>query len=118
MRYFLLLVRSVCILGVLAGLAMAAEVVVEPPGACTRKTGFVISEIMYRPATTNALEFIEVYNSNPFEEEIGDYRISGEIDFTFSSGTMLAGQSYLVVAKDAAAFQKEYSLSGVQLRGF
>ncbi|MDF7823621.1 lamin tail domain-containing protein [Pontiellaceae bacterium B12227] len=107
--------KSICLAGVMTGIASAATVVVEPPGACTRKTGFVISEIMYRPATTNALEFIEVYNSNPFEEEIGGYRFKGEIDFTFPAGTMLAGESYLVVAKDAAAFQQEYALSGVQL---
>ncbi|VGO11732.1 hypothetical protein PDESU_00278 [Pontiella desulfatans] len=109
------LFKTLCVSGLLAGSVMAAEVVVEQPGACTRKTGFVISEIMYRPATTNALEFVEVYNSNPFEEEIGGYRLKGEIDFTFPEGTLLAGQSYLVVAKDATAFQLEYGVSGVQL---
>nr|MDP0502768.1 lamin tail domain-containing protein [Verrucomicrobiota bacterium JB025] len=101
--------------GVVACTTAIAGVVSEPPGACTRKTGFVISEIMYKPATTNALEFVEIYNSNPFEEEIGGYRIEGEIEFTFPQGTMLAGQSYLVLAKDATAFDEAYGLSGVQV---
>ncbi len=105
---------SFCLL-MLVGHAVKAQVVAEQPGACTRKTGFVISEIMYRPAATNALEFVEVYNSNPFEEEIGGYRLDGEIDFTFPEGTMLDGLSYLVVAKDAAALQAALDLSGVQV---
>jgi hypothetical protein len=99
----------------LAGGATAAEISVESPGACTRKTGFVITELMVKPATTNALEFVEIYNSNPFEEEIGEYTLEGEIDFTFPAGTMLAGQSYLVVAKDATALQAAYDLSGIQV---
>lgn len=88
----------------------------EPAGACTRKTGFVISEIMYKPAgATNALEFIEIYNSNPFEEEIGEYRIEGEISFTFPVGTILDGESRLLLVKDSTAFQQQYNLSGVQI---
>lgn len=89
---------------------MAAEVVVEPAGACSRKTGFVISEIMYKPASGSDLEFVEIYNSNPFEEEIGEYRLKGEISFTFPVGTILDGESYLVVVKDLTAFQAAYSL--------
>ncbi|MDF7799580.1 lamin tail domain-containing protein [Pontiellaceae bacterium B1224] len=115
MRPVSLWIKSICLAWAMTGISGAAEVVVESPGACTRKTGFVITEIMYKPAATNALEFIEVYNSNPFEEEIGEYQFKGEIDFTFPDGTMLAGESYLVVAKDVTAFQQEYSLSGVQI---
>jgi hypothetical protein len=115
MKTILLEGRSLLLFGILAATASAVEVVVETPGSCTRKTGFVISEIMCKPATTNTLEFVEIYNSNPFEEEIGGCRIEGEIDFTFPEGTMLAGRSYLVIAKDATAFQQAYGLSGVQV---
>jgi len=40
----------------------------------------VISEIMYKPASstnTNSLEFVEIYNSNPFYEDISGWRLSG-----------------------------------------
>ncbi|MGJ8650134.1 MAG: lamin tail domain-containing protein [Opitutaceae bacterium] len=108
--------KSLCLVALTASMASAATVVVEPLGACSRKTGFVITEIMYDPLGANTLEFIEIYNSNPFEEEIGDYRLSGEVDFTFPAGTILDGESYLIVAKDVTAFQAEYSLPvGVQL---
>jgi hypothetical protein len=107
-------IKSFCVVGALTGIAAAAEVVVESPSACTRKTGFVISEIMYKPVDDGLAntEFIEIYNSNPFEENLTGYRISGEIDFDFPDGTILAGQSYLVLAKNVADFQARYALSG------
>ena len=91
------------------------QFVLEPAGPCTRKTGFVISEIMHTPDDADGAntEFVEIYNSNPFEEELSGSRLSGEIDFTFPDGTFLAGQAYLIVAKDASAFQSRYNLSGV-----
>jgi hypothetical protein len=88
----------------------------EPLSACSRTTPLVISEIMYNPAPgagTNSLEFIELYNSNPFFEDLGGYRLSGEIDFTFPQGTVLGGGQFLVVAKDPAYAQSVYGLTGV-----
>src|SRR5207248_3280242 len=41
----------------------------EPPGPSSRKTPISISEVMYKPASrgdSNNLEFIEIYNSNPW----------------------------------------------------
>jgi regulation of enolase protein 1 (concanavalin A-like superfamily) len=41
----------------------------EPLGPSSRKTGIVISEIMWKPAPRtdgNNVEFLELYNSNPF----------------------------------------------------
>jgi hypothetical protein len=52
----------------------------EPPGPSSRKTPIVISEIMYKPAPrtdTNNLEFIEIYNSNPWFHDISGYRLVG-----------------------------------------
>src|SRR5439155_26554804 len=48
----------------------------EPLGPSSRRTGLVISEIMYRPAPRSdgkVLEYVELFNSNPFFEEIGGY---------------------------------------------
>ena len=55
----------------------------EPLGPSSRKTGQVITEIMYHSrvvTTTNeSLEFIELYNSNPWSENIGGYSITGSV---------------------------------------
>ena len=52
----------------------------EPLGPSSRKTPIVISEIMYKPAPRtdgNNTEFLELYNSNPFFQDIGGYQIAG-----------------------------------------
>ncbi|MCI0744925.1 MAG: lamin tail domain-containing protein [Verrucomicrobia subdivision 3 bacterium] len=91
----------------------------EPLGPSSRKTGLVISELMYHPhdvllGTNKAeLEFVELFNSNPFYEEIGGYRFSGDIDYTFPSGTIIEGGSFLVVARAPADVAAVYGLSGV-----
>ena len=75
---------------------------IEPLGPSSRKTGLVITEIMYKPAPRNDarnLEFIEIYNSNPYYEDISHYRIAGDIDYTFPAGTILQGGAFLVIAK-------------------
>jgi hypothetical protein len=80
----------------------------EPPGPSSRKTGLVISEIMYHPRASSsatgeaALEFVELFNSNPFYEDLSGFRLSGDIDFRFPPGTVLPGGAYLVVAKSPA----------------
>ena len=100
---------------------LANPIVAEPPGPCSRKTPFVISEIMYNAATITigsnnlSTEFIELYNSNPFYEDLSGYKITGDIDFTFPKGVGLAGLSRLVLAKMTNEFQMYYNLSGVTL---
>jgi regulation of enolase protein 1 (concanavalin A-like superfamily) len=89
---------------------------VEPLGPSSRKTGLVITEIMYKPAPrsdSNVLDFIEIYNSNPFFEDISGYRLSGDIDYTFPPNTVLQGGAFLVVAKDPADLQAIYGISNV-----
>ena len=88
----------------------------EPLGPCSRKTGLVISELMYKPAPQadgKQLEFIELFNSNPFFEDLSGWRLSGDIHYTFPSGTVLQGQSFLVLAKVPADVEAHYGLSGV-----
>ncbi|HXJ60628.1 MAG TPA: lamin tail domain-containing protein [Verrucomicrobiae bacterium] len=89
---------------------------VEPAGPCSRKTPFAITEIMYRPmpdTNGNVLEFIEIYNSNPFFEDISGYRISGDIDYTFPPNTVLQGGEFRVIARNPAHVQNAYAISGV-----
>jgi hypothetical protein len=89
---------------------------IEPPGPSTRRTGLVITEIMYKPAQRfdgRILDFIELYNSNPYWEDISGYRISGEADYVFPQGTIMQGGSYLVVAANTGDLIAEYGISNV-----
>jgi len=83
-------------------------------GPSSRTTGLVISEIMYHPparADGRNLEFIEIYNSNPFPEDLAGYRLAGDIDYTFPAGTRLGGGEFLVVAAVPADLQAVYGLT-------
>jgi hypothetical protein len=88
----------------------------EPLGPSSRKTGLAITEIMYHPAPRSdgkILEFIELYNSNPFYEDISGYRLSGDVDYTFRPNTILPGGAFLVLAKVPVDFQSYYGITGV-----
>jgi hypothetical protein len=93
-----------------------AELTYEPIGPSSRRTGLVISEIMYRPAARSDgknLEFIELYNTNPFFEDLSGYRIEGDASYTFPAGTVLQGNSFLVIAGSPQDVSSEYGISGV-----
>ncbi len=82
----------------------------------SRRTGLVISEIMYRPgawAEGQTLEFIELYNSEPTAADIGGWRLGGEIRYVFPQGTVIPGEGFLVVAASPGQVEAEYGLSGV-----
>lgn len=88
----------------------------ENLGPSTRRTGLTFSEIMYRPKPRpdrKNLEFIEIYNSNPWFHDIGLHRISGDIEYTFPPGTRIEGNSFIVVAADPAAVESVYGIKGV-----
>jgi hypothetical protein len=92
----------------------------EPLASSSRRTSLLISEIMYHPAPrpdSNSLEFIEIYNSQAYYEDIGGHRLSGDVDFTFPPGTILPAGGFAVVARNPAALQAAYNLSGVALFG-
>jgi hypothetical protein len=97
-----------------------AQLSYEPLGPSTRRTGLTLSEIMYHPrarADALNLQFIELYNSNPFQENISGYRLTGAVDYTFPSNTVIAGRSFLVIAPAPADVQAAYGVSQV-LGGF
>ncbi len=91
----------------------------EPLGPSSRKTGLIISEIMYHPRDvfngTNKLEleFVEMFNSNPFFEDISGYRLSGDVDYVFPPGTMIRGGDFLVVARVPTDVESFYNVPGV-----
>ncbi|MHB8521324.1 MAG: lamin tail domain-containing protein [Limisphaerales bacterium] len=86
----------------------------ERLGPSSRKTGLVISEIMYKPAARpdgKNLEYLEVFNANPFLDDLSGYRLAGDIDYTFPAGTLIPGGGFLVVAKAPADMQSVYGLT-------
>ncbi|MEJ5237733.1 MAG: lamin tail domain-containing protein [Limisphaera sp.] len=88
----------------------------EPPGPSSRRTSLAITEIMYHPTNRpdgRNLEFIEIYNSGLWAEDLGGYRLSGDVDYTFPAGTTLPARGYLVVAANPADVQAVYGLTGV-----
>ncbi len=77
------------------------ELPTEPPGPSSRRSGVVISEIMYHPARRpdgRDLQFIEVFNSMPWFEDLSGWQITGSAGFTFPQGFVLPSQGYAVVA--------------------
>ena len=88
----------------------------EPLGVSSRRTPIVFSEIMYKPAArpdTNNVEFVELYNSNPFFHDLSGYALAGDISYTFPPGTILPGGAFLVISASPAAMQTVYGLSNV-----
>ena len=93
-----------------------AQISWEPPGPSNRRSGLVISEIHYHPETRpdgRDLQFIELYNSEPWAEELAGYRFSGDIAFSFPAGTIIPAKGRLVIAHVPNDVQTIYSLAGV-----
>lgn len=88
----------------------------EPLGPSTRKTPIVISEIMYKPAPrsdTNNIEFIEIYNSNPYFHDISGYQLAGAVDYKFPAHTIIQGGAFMVIAAAPSNVEQVYGISGV-----
>ena len=93
-----------------------AQTTWEPPGPSNRRTGLVISEIQYHPeprADGRDLEFVELYNSEPWVEDLTGYRFTGDIDFTFPAGTNIPAKGRLVIAHVPNDLQATYGVTGV-----
>jgi hypothetical protein len=97
-------------------LSAASVSPVEPLGPSSRHSGLVISEIMYNPlprADFRNLEFVELFNSNPFPEDLSGYRLSSDVNFYFPPGTVLPGRGFLVIAKSPGDIQTVYGINNV-----
>lgn len=73
----------------------------EPLGPSSRRTGLVISEIMYHP-NSEGFEFIELYNSEPVSKDLTGFRLEAsndgtvEFDYTFPSGRLMAPGDFVL----------------------
>jgi hypothetical protein len=86
------------------------------PGPSSRRTGLVISEIMYHPADRDDgkdLEYVELFNTTPFTNQLAGYRLAGSIEYTFPGASTIGPFSYLVVAREPSSVQTVYGISGV-----
>lgn len=71
---------------------------------------------MYHPPPRSDgrnLEFVELYNSEPFPANLSGYRLSGAVDFVFPTNTTIPGLGFIVVAAVPSDIQSIYGLTGV-----
>ena len=83
----------------------------EPPGPSSRRSPIVLSEIQYHPAARSdgrRLQFIELFNSQVFFEDLSGWSLQGDIQFTFPTNTILPARSYFVVAENPTDLRAIY----------
>lgn len=89
----------------------------EPLGPSSRKTPIVFSEIMYKPAPRldgNDVEFLELYNSNPWFQDISGYQVlCDNLNYTVPPGTVLPGGSFLVLAASPSSITAVYGITNI-----
>ena len=89
----------------------------EPLGPCSRKTGIVFSEIMYKPAPradTNNCEFVEIYNTQPYFHDISGYQVTcADMNYTFPSNTIIPAGGFLVLAASPGSIRNVYGITNV-----
>jgi hypothetical protein len=87
----------------------------EPLGPSSRDTGIVISEIMYKPAPRtdgNNVEFLEIYNSNPFFQDISSYQVTcADMNYTFPANTLIPGGAFFVLAASPQGIANVYGVT-------
>ena len=95
-------------------------VVVNPHdamGPSSRKSPIAFSEIMWKPAPRTDgrnLEFLEIYNSNPWFQDISGYQITcADMNYTFPPNTQISGGSYVCVAAAPGDIQAIYGITNV-----
>ena len=80
------------------------------PNAGIRVSDVVINELMYHPITDDPDDqYVELYNQATSPVDLGGWKLSDAISFTFPSITVIAPNGYLVVAKDAAHLLANYA---------
>ncbi len=73
------------------------------------QAGVVVSEIMYHPSSENsAEEYVELLNTGTSAQSVGDWRLSGGVDFTIPAGVSIPAGGRLVVVASSAAFALKY----------
>jgi hypothetical protein len=90
-------------------------VVSQPPAAAALTNYLRVSELMYDPPAGGDFEFIELHNtSDSVTLDLAGANFTAGVNYTFTNGTTLAPDSYLLVIKhaNAATFRAHYGLAG------
>ena len=80
----------------------------EPVGPSSRRSGVVISEIMYHPAKREGVvgtQFVEIYNSLPWFEDLGGWVLDGAVRYRFPSNHVIPAGGYVVIATDPGSLR-------------
>lgn len=76
---------------------------------CSLQARVVINEISYHPPNDDdALEFIELHNTGDAAVDLRGWKFTKGIKYEFTNKTELAGKGFLVLARDSAAYKKNY----------
>lgn len=79
--------------------------------AAPARASVLFNEIMYHPVTDDDREeFLELYNTSASAVALENWCVDG-ISFCFGPGATIAGNGYLILAKDAAFFQAKYGFA-------
>ena len=71
----------------------------------------IFNEIMYHPISgLDSDEFIEFYNRGDRAHDISGWSVEGVGDFEFPPGTVIAPDSYLVIATSISRLERDYGL--------
>jgi len=74
----------------------------------------VINEIHYNnDDNTIRNEFVEIYNPDPVNHDLGGWELEGAISYTFPPGTSLPANGYLVIAEDPAIISTEFAVAAI-----
>ncbi len=74
-----------------------------------RAQNILINEIMFHPSSENSREeYLEMYNAGPTNVNLGGWRFTKGIAFTFPSNAVIKTAGYLVVAAHSNSFTTKY----------
>ncbi|MDB6034265.1 MAG: hypothetical protein JWM16_4603 [Verrucomicrobiales bacterium] len=74
----------------------------------------VFNEINYHPATNESTrEWVEIHNQMSIDIDLSAWSIKGDISYTFTEGTIIPGNGYLVVAISPSALQADTGVLNV-----
>ena len=89
-------------------------VTTEPENSAALVSYLRITELMYQPPDGSDYEFIELHNSSTnLTLDLGGAAFTAGVSYTYTNGTTLAPDAYLVVIRNASAavFRAYYSLT-------
>ena len=92
--------------GALGGSRLTLEPL-EPRLLLSVDSVVVFNEIMYHPADSPDMEWIELHNQMAVDMDVSGWSLNGGTGFDFPEGTIIPGGGYLVVAGDPQQLEAE-----------